>query len=230
MVSSRAMEHFGSEVVALGPGWAALGDPGRWLRYGVILLLASCSGAVLAYHPVYRRGPLYVADIEQRKTMMVYATVGALIAVICATNASMAFVIFGIGGLMRFRTDLGASKHTGNTIIATLVGLCWGLGLQLVAVFATAYFWCLIYWLERDRLYELTIGGVQVAAMGDSAAAYRQLLELGGAHITAHSKSFKRGEMTFVFRLMGGTELEELIHEADKLPPERRGTPHWPES
>ena len=223
------MEHFGSDAVALGPGWSALAEPGRWLNYAIILLLASCSGAALAYHPVYRRGPLHVADIEQRKTMMVYAAVGALIAVICATNASMAFVIFGIGGLMRFRTDLGASKHTGNTIIATLIGLCWGLGLQLVALFATGFFWCLIYWLERDRLYEVTIGGLKVELMNESAGNYRRLLESGGAVITAHDKSFKRGEMTFVFRLLPNTRVDELAQAAERMAPEHRGTPHWPD-
>ena len=34
----------------------------------------------------------------------------------------VAFVIFGIGGLMRFRTELAASKHPGQTIMTTLIG------------------------------------------------------------------------------------------------------------
>lgn len=110
--------------LVLGPGWAGFADPGEYLRYGVALLAATASGAILAYHPIHHGRQVTLAVMEQRKTLIIYSVVGALIAEICAVNPSMAFVIFGIGGLMRFRTDVGESKSTGHTIMATLVGLC----------------------------------------------------------------------------------------------------------
>ena len=120
--------------VTIGPGWEAFTDPARYWQYGLILVAATISGTVLAYHPVYRGRPASMEALELRKTLIIYTAVGALIAIICTVNATMAFVIFGIGGLMRFRTQLGASKSTGYAIMGTLVGLCWGLGLEMIAV------------------------------------------------------------------------------------------------
>ena len=67
-----------------------------------------------------------------------YALVGAVTAKIVEANSAMAFVVFGIGGLMRFRTDVGPAKDTGRVILTAVVGVCCGLKLLVVAVRATA--------------------------------------------------------------------------------------------
>src|SRR5262249_52946636 len=151
--------------LSLGPGWDAFLQPDQYLHAGLVLLTATLSGIVLAFHPVYRGRSLTLEDIEQRKTVVLYSSVGALIAIICTVAPSMAFVIFGIGGLMRFRTNTGESKTTGHTIMGTLIGLCWGLGLQLVAVLATLYFWLMILVLEHVRVERLVVGGVETSNM-----------------------------------------------------------------
>jgi hypothetical protein len=223
------MDLFAGGEVGLGPGWTAFAEPESYVRYAAILVLATLSGALLAYHPVHRGRPRHVADLEQQKTLIIYAVVGALIAIICTVNPSMAFVIFGIGGLMRFRTDVGASKSTGHTIMGTLIGLCWGLGLELVAAFATLFFWSMIYLLERAPVVQLTVGGVAVADMGRATDAYRTALSTAGAGLTAHSKNFKKGQMTFVFRVPRDGGMERVATAVQQLPEDLRGTPDWPD-
>ena len=223
------MDSLTLHALHLGPGWPAFGDPASWVRYATILALATASGLLLAYHPVHRGRPLTLADVELRKTLIVYSAVGALIAIICATTPSMAFVIFGIGGLMRFRTDLGASKNTGHTMMATLIGLCWGLGLELVAAFATAYFWVMIYALERTPLQEVVIGGLDVQNMSASAEAYKKVIKECGGQITAHSKRFKKQEMVFVVRLPDHHDLGRIMEASNAIPDPLRGIPNWPE-
>jgi hypothetical protein len=123
------MGNLGSlERLGVGPGWEEFGHPDRYVHAALVLLTATISGLILAFHPVQLGRPLTRDDIEQRKTVVFYSSVGALIAIICTVAPSMAFVIFGIGGLMRFRTNTGESKATGHTIMGTLIGLCWGLG------------------------------------------------------------------------------------------------------
>lgn len=211
-----------------GPGAAALTDPMRWIEYAVILVEATLSGIVLAYHPVYRGRPKSMEDLELAKTLIIYSVAGALIAIICTANPAMAFVIFGIGGLMRFRTNLDSSKSTGHAIIGTLVGLCWGLSLQLVGVLATAFFWVMIFFLERATVIELIVGGVKVSNMAGSADAYREAIGRAGCRLSAHHKNFKKGEMAFVFKLPRAIPMEKVIAEVEKLPEELRGTPDWP--
>jgi hypothetical protein len=211
-----------------GPGWAAFSDPQQYWRAALILLAATASGAVLAYHPVHRGRPLTLDILEQRKTIIIYSSVGALIAIICTAAPSMAFVIFGIGGLMRFRTNTGESTVTGQTIMGTLIGLCWGLGLQLVAVLATLYFVLMIYVLEAAPIQKVTIG-IDIANMHRAAELYRAALERAGCSVLSHGKSFKKSQMSFVVKLPRNFGVEEAMRAFADIPEELRGTVDWPE-
>ena len=216
------------DALTQGPGLAAFTDPVKWLTYALILIEATASGVVLAYHPIYLGRPKSMEDLELAKTLIIYSVAGALIAIICTAAPAMAFVIFGIGGLMRFRTNLDSSKSTGHAIIGTLVGLCWGLELQLVAVLAVVFFWIMIFFLERATVVELNVGGVKVAQMAAAADAYREAIGRAGCRVSAHRKNFKKGEMAFVFRLPRRVPMDGLIAEVDKIPEDLRGTPDWP--
>jgi len=216
-------EHF-----TAGPGWAAFSEPRQYLSAALVLLAATASGALLAHHPVYRRRPITLGVLEQRKTLVIYSTVGALIAIICTVAPSMAFVIFGIGGLMRFRTDTGESTTTGHTIMGTLIGLSWGLGLQLVAVLATVYFWIMIFVLEAASIQKVTIG-IDIANMARAAEAYREAFQRAGCRVLGHNKSFKKLQMSFVIRAPRGLDTETIWAALGAIPEELRGTVDWPE-
>jgi hypothetical protein len=209
----------------VGPGWAAFADGELYLRFAVILLAATLSSVLLAYHPVYRRRAIALEDLELRKTLIIYGVVGALIAIICTASPSMAFVIFGIGGLMRFRTDVGASKHTGHTIMATLIGLCWGLGLELVATLATVFFWSMIFVLETAPPNELRVAGVELSEMNRAAEAYTEAIVRAGGRMLGQSKDFKRAQLTFVFSMPRRISEDDLRAEFARIPEALRGTP-----
>ncbi len=216
------------ETVTKGPGWEAFLIAEHYWEYGFSLLAATISGIILAYHPVYRTRRPTMESLELSKTLIIYTVVGALIAVICSVNPSMAFVIFGIGGLMRFRTNLEESKSTGQAIIGTLIGLSWGLELQLAAVLATVYFWIMIYFLERSQVMELEVGGVAVPQMSESTEAYRKAFQDAGCAMLSCSKNFKKSQMTFIFRLPKKINLENVIASVNKIEEKLRGTPDWP--
>jgi hypothetical protein len=206
------------EHLSTGPGWEAFADPEQYWKAALVLIAATASGAVLAYHPVYRGRPLTLDVLEQRKTIILYSRVAP----------SMAFVIFGIGGLMRFRTNTGESTVTGQTIMGTLIGLCWGLGLQLVAVLATFYFALMIYVLEAAPIQKVTIG-IDIASMHRAAELYRAALERAGCRVLAHSKSFKKSQMSYVVKLPRNFGIEEAMRVFADIPEDLRGTVDWPE-
>ena len=217
------------EAIAAAPGWDAFRDPQQYLHYVLVLLLATATGALLAYHPVYRRRGVTLDVLEQRKTMIVYSVVGALVALVCAAAPSMAFVIFGIGGLMRFRTDTGTSKATGHTIVATLIGLCWGLGLMLAASLATTFVWLLTYVLEASGVVQLNVGGIAIADMPRATEAYRDVVARAGGAVLGHSKHFKSEQLRFVLRLPRDTTPEQLNQQLAAIPDPLRGTPDFVE-
>ncbi len=118
------------------------------LRLVIGLVLSVVLSIVIAMHPrrSTRLDPL--SDLEERKTLVLLGMVGAVVAELVSVDSTMALVVFGIGGLIRFRTVLRNPKVTGKAILVVLLGLACGLGQFATAIFVTAFAWGLIMWLE----------------------------------------------------------------------------------
>ena len=138
-----------------GNSWEAIrnslqqfGHPEFILRVFLSLTLAVGCAWAIAWHP--RRASLIdpLADLEERKALILLGVVGAVVAELTGTNQVLAFVIFGIGALLRFRTVLDNPKLTGKAITVVVVGLACGMGSWAMAVFVTAFSWVLMYWLD----------------------------------------------------------------------------------
>ena len=111
------------------------------------LLLAVVCAWVIAWHPRSSR-LASLSDLEGRKTLLILGMVGAIVAELSGTSQTLAFVIFGIGALMRFRTVLDNSKLTVKAITVVVIGLACGMGLWVMAVFVTAFTWVIIFWVD----------------------------------------------------------------------------------
>jgi hypothetical protein len=124
------------------------GHPEFILRLFLSLGLAVGCAWVIAWHP--RRPSLIdpLADLEERKALILLGVVGAVVAELSGTSQTLAFVIFGIGALLRFRTLLDNPKLTGKAIMVVVVGLACGMGSWAMAVFVTVFSWVLMYWLD----------------------------------------------------------------------------------
>jgi hypothetical protein len=118
------------------------------LRLFLSLTLAVGCAWAIAWHP--RRSSLMdpLSDFEERKALILLGMVGAVVAELSGTSQTLAFVIFGIGALLRFRTLLDNPKLTGKAITIVVVGLACGMGSWAMAVFVTAFTWVLVFWLD----------------------------------------------------------------------------------
>jgi len=124
------------------------GHPEFILRLFLSLGLAVGCAWAIAWHP--RRPSLIdpLADLEERKALILLGVVGAVVAELSGASQTLAFVIFGIGALLRFRTLLDNPKLTGKAIMVVVVGLACGMGSWAMAVFVTVFSWVLMYWLD----------------------------------------------------------------------------------
>jgi hypothetical protein len=124
------------------------GHPEFILRLFLSLGLAVGCAWAIAWHP--RRPSLMnpLSDFEERKALILLGMVGAVVAELSGTSSTLAFVIFGIGALLRFRTLLDNPKLTGKAIMVVVVGLACGMGSWAMAIFVTAFTWLLVYWLD----------------------------------------------------------------------------------
>jgi len=208
-------------------GWEAFADVPFIIQMAVVLLISVLLSAVIAYHPLTRRKAASLEAIEQPKTFMMYSMVGAVIAQIVKVQPSMALVVFGIGGLLRFRTNVGEAKDTGRVILVTVVGLCCGLELFVVAVLATAFGWLLILALEGRRTERVLIQGLDRDVIAKAANAHATVLRDAGCSILGEETNVKKGTISIVYRAPGSLDSAALEERLASLPEELRGATNW---
>ena len=157
-------------------GWDRLLEMRLVLQICADLALALALASTIAFHPRRRGGALSAEQIEYPKTVLLYTVVGTMVAAIVVLSPPMALVVFGIGGLLRFRTDLGTAHATGHVILTTLVGVACGLGRYPMAIVATLVGWILIWALERSRYYRLVVDNIAVDAIEPTIVLYQDAL------------------------------------------------------
>ena len=208
-------------------GWTSFAQGWLLLDMVVVLTLALVLGALIAYHPATRRRLSTLEHFEQPKTLLMYAVVAAVVALIVEVQPAMAFVIFGIGGLLRFRTMVGEAKDTGRVILVTVVGLCCGLKIFIVAVPATIIGWLLIFALEQQIAGIIRVSGVGEQQMHDATRAYRSMISAAGCKIIGEQTKFIKREFAFVVKAPPSLDREGLQAQFDSLSPEVRGVVDW---
>lgn len=213
-----------------GVGWQALTDL-EWIgQMSIVLIVAVLLAAAIAYHPTARAKASTLEQLEQPKTFIMYAMVGALAAIIVKVQPSMALVVFGIGGLMRFRTEVGEAKDTGRVILVTVIGLCCGLELYVVALLATVLAWLLIFALERRTVGRVVVRGLEQQHMPAAAEAHAKLLRELGCVVVGEQRRVDKGHVAIVVRAPAVFDREALERRVAALPEQLRGTVNWERS
>jgi hypothetical protein len=195
----------------------------------VTLSLATALGALLAYHPRRRHTVDSVEAADAPKVFVVYAVIGAVIGMmVLKYGLVVGFVVFGIGGLTRFRTDLSSAPDTGRLILITLVGLSCGLDLPHLAVLASVFGFLLLMVLDARATYHVEVKGLERDDVGAAAAAYRVVLEREGCRIVGERKSFAKKQVAFIFHAPYALQREGLVQRLESVVPERlRGVVDW---
>ena len=117
----------------------------------------------IAWHPRRSTRSDVSADLEETKTLIMLGMVGAAVAEVSKLNQNMAFVIFGIGALVRFRTVMDNPKVTGKAIMVVVIGLSCGMNQWAMAAFVTALTWGLVFWLDShvSARFKIKVTGKQ---------------------------------------------------------------------
>lgn len=208
-------------------GWTSFGNVWLLLDMVIVLLLALILGATIAYHPAARRKVSSLDALEQPKTFLMYAMVAAVVALIVKIEPNMALVVFGIGGLLRFRTMVGEAKDTGRVILVTVVGLCCGLKLFIVAVPATVIGWLVIFVLEQQTAGIIRISGVSEESFQEATKAYQSTIENSECTIIGEQTKFIKREFLFVVKAPANLDREGLQQQFESLPRELQGKVDW---
>lgn len=208
-----------------GSGWDKIGEqfnkfahPGYITRLFIGLALSVICAWIIAWHPRRSTKVDPLSDLEERKALILLGMVGAVAAEL-GINQNMAFVIFGIGALIRFRTVLDNPKITGKAILVVVIGLACGAGQWAMATFVTIASWALIFWLDSHLSARIRL---RIAGKLDIKHIYGDVQEfLQRNHCRIKSASVYESKRQIIFLVhipsdLDPTELESSLKA--KLP------------
>ncbi len=209
----------GNSLQSIQNSLGQFAHPEFMLRLFLSLSLAVVCARVIAWHPRRLRHTDLLSDIEERKTFIILGMVGAIVAELSGTSPTLAFVIFGIGALLRFRTLLDNPKSTGKAILVVVIGLACGMGSWSMAVFVTAFSWLLIFWLDSHTAFRLR---VRLSTAVDAKPVQTQVQSsLAAHHCRLQSCTLSKGNrrMEFLFYMPAQLDVGQLETDVKaKLP------------
>ena len=210
-------------------GWRSLLDVNFIIESTLALLLASILAAIISYHPKSHRSMDTIEKVEAPKTNILYSVIGAIIGImVLKYGLVVGFVIFGIGGLIRFRTVPGSVQRTGRMIFVTLIGLSAGLNLPHVAILSTIFGFVLIYIIDYQITYRILVKGLRPEEMTLTAEVYREVLEKHECKVLSEKKDFTKSQVSFVFRPPHHMSRHFLDHKfEEEVPKDLKGAVDW---
>ena len=210
-------------------GWNGFTDFEFLINSLLTLTLAAVLGAIIAYHPRYTRSADTLEELEAPKVFIMYSVIGSLIGIMVVKyGLVIGFVLFGIGGLIRFRTVLRSAHLTGHVIFVTLIGLSSGLELPHVAVLATAFGFALIYVLHARITYRIDVRALSSNVVGDASVAYREALEQQGCRILSEKKNPAKERVSLIFRASPDVTRRQLEdHFESQIDESLKGSLDW---
>jgi len=203
----------GNSWVSIQQSVEQFGHPEFILRLFLSLSLAVGCAYAIAWHP--RRASLAdpLADLEERKALILLGVVGAVVAELSGTSQTLAFVIFGIGALLRFRTVLDNPKLTGKAIMVVVVGLACGMGSWAMAVFVTAFSWVLVYWLDSHSSCRVRIRLDDGEDPKPVFGTVQSLLVSHKCRLQSSALYEDKGQMVFLLYIPSGVDPMQLEAE-----------------
>ena len=152
------------------------------------LPVAAGLACVLAFRPRRKGTPPRQAPVIQ--TQIILAVVGAVVMLVVGSSLARAFGIVGAAGLVRYRAKIEDPKDAGVMLSTLAVGLAAGVGVWLLAGFATLFILAVLWIVESfepraTQLFTLKVMAKDPAAikpkLDDLLTRYRVEFELRGA-------------------------------------------------
>jgi uncharacterized membrane protein YhiD involved in acid resistance len=126
------------------------------------LPLAAALAGLLALRPRRRGTPRRQLPVIQ--TQIILAVVGAVVMLVVGSSLARAFGIVGAAGLVRYRAKIEDPKDAGVMLSTLAIGLASGVGLWVLASFATMFILALLWVVESFEPKPTQLFGLMIKA------------------------------------------------------------------
>lgn len=205
------------DLAVRGQGWSQLQNPAELFEFGLALVETTIMVAFLAYHPVSVATRSVKTDFDAPRALFIYGLIGMVVGFLIIHHGYLiGFVLFGLGGLLRFRTD-EASADTRRMILVTLIGLCVGLNLPVIALITAVSSWLVLYILGGRVKYAIEVKFSDAEPTKDAMARLRKHLSEQGYQTVSMSKTKFKPTVHYVVESTGGSGRSGLEQEMSRL-------------
>jgi len=198
------------------------------LRHAALRLpIAVGLASVLALRPRRRGTPHRQAPVIQ--TQIILAIVGALVMLVVGSSLARAFGIVGAAGLVRYRAKIADPKDAGVMLSTLAVGLASGVGLWMLAAFATGFVLLVLWIVESFEPKALQPFSLKVKAK-DPVALRPKIEELLTRNRIAHElRSESKEELIFEVQMPINRKTDGLSDAILKIDPQNEIGVQWDE-
>jgi hypothetical protein len=205
------------DLAVRGQGWAQLQNPAELWEFGLALIETTLMVAFLAYHPVSIATRRLKTDFDAPRALFIYGLIGMVVGFLIMHHGYLiGFVLFGLGGLMRFRTD-EASADTRRMILVTLIGLCVGLNLPVIALITTISSWVVLYVLGGRVKHAIEVKFSEEEPTKDAMVRLREHLAEQGYETVSMTKTKFKPTVHYVVESTTGSGRSGLEREMSRL-------------
>ena len=185
----------------------------------LVIGLVAAVAVALALTSAPRRAVRFdpVAASQQRMATVTCALIGCIAAELIQASeqfllgAEIALVLFGIGGLVRFRTVFDDPRQTGLAIIAAVLGLACGMSEYALAGIALAVVYLVNWWLTRTTVLRVRVRGRKGADLGVLQESVSRELGTRGFAILRVVPIPADRELEFFARTDSDLDLDDLV-------------------
>ena len=191
------------------------------------LPIAAGLACVLAFRPRRRGTPKRQMPVVQ--TQIILAVVGAVVMLVVGSSLARAFGIVGAAGLVRYRAKIDDPKDAGVMLSTLAVGLASGVGVWLLAAFATVFILALLWIVESFEPKATQLFTLKVKAKDPAAIKPKLDALLARYRFEAELRGSSQEELHYEVRMPSEGKTDRLSDRILKLDPENGTEVEWEE-
>jgi len=196
-------------------GWNAWRDIQELISFAIDASVTLLLAAAIAHHPVRRRDPPTLQSVTLPRLFYIYALIGMAVGFLVVNHgAVIGFVVFGIGALLRFRSNMDDPLDTVEMILVTVLGLCVGMNLPIMAILIGVVAWLVILLVGRKSNFLLLIKADDHAQVEAALGAAETAVKAGAWTILRTSRSHAKPAAEMLFsspRGLGISDTENAL-------------------
>lgn len=206
------------EIEVKGRGWYQVFNTEEMGEFLLALAETAAMTALITYHPVTLTMRKTLSDYELPKTLFMYSLIGMSVGFLVVHHGYLiGFVVFGLGGLLRFRSDGEIGDDKARLILATLIGLAIGLDLPVMGLILSISGWLIIYVLGRRAYFALEVRFSEKKANNQTVDNMQQILKERGFNTVSVTKSKFKPTAQYILVAAHGATREALLREMTEI-------------